>query len=532
MALKKYTKTAQLFDYQTMADGVSNAYLKSDGTLQGDNAWNTTDYIPCDGTNFVLADIGGNLISICFYDADKTFISGTPYNTGGAGIKVPVYATASNTAKYIRFSYRTGTLPDDISQLMLNEGTIALPYEPYGTIWKDIPYRRYETATDAVTNLPVQLYTDGQPVSSYTIKGNTSTSGTPSPSNPITISGCGDKTANLLNASTQNLTSGGLTTLIDFGEDVTFNELTLVSLFDNAQSGSIYGAFFDLKKADETHQYISLQAMRNSETDESFVTGTSISGNYYRTYTEPITFRYLNIYRYSNAYNKFSSGTAQIAMYADTTSKYYEPYGKYKISISSNQTALNPMYLTEQLMKIGDSVDTLASSGTVTYNIYKHELTGQETWYRTSAGKMYSSDALNGIPNYLHTLYEVTMMCSHYTADMNYGNTAHLSLNEISLYGTNGSTATREIYIYPDGYATAADYATYLQQQYANGTPVTIWFIMETPTTESVTAPSIPTTGGTATIDVDTTVKPSEFDLTYHGWHSHEPLKRENGQWS
>ena len=53
----------------------------------------------------------------------------------------------------------------------------------------------------------------------------------------------------------------------------------------------------------------------------------------------------------------------------------------------------------------------------------------------------------------------------------------------------------------------------------------------QTATTETVTVPTITTTGGTVTLDVDTTVKPSELDLTYHGWHEHQPLKRENGAW-
>ena len=78
---------------------------------------------------------------------------------------------------------------------------------------------------------------------------------------------------------------------------------------------------------------------------------------------------------------------------------------------------------------------------------------------------------------------------------------------------------------------TANGLREYLAAQYAAGTPVTVYYVLATPTTETVTAPTIPTTGGTATIDVDTTVKPSEISLTYHGWHSHEPLKRENGQW-
>ena len=79
----------------------------------------------------------------------------------------------------------------------------------------------------------------------------------------------------------------------------------------------------------------------------------------------------------------------------------------------------------------------------------------------------------------------------------------------------------------------------YLAQQYTNGTPVTVWYILATPTTgvvnepirkidtyaDSVSVTGIPTTGTAEQFDVDTTLKPSEVDLTYHGWHEHSDTK-------
>ena len=44
---------------------------------------------------------------------------------------------------------------------------------------------------------------------------------------------------------------------------------------------------------------------------------------------------------------------------------------------------------------------------------------------------------------------------------------------------------------------------------------------LATPTTEQITVPTLPTTGTAEQFDVDTTLKPSEVQLTYHGWHEH-----------
>ena len=125
-------RTGNLFDYQTMASGVTGYYLTSTGVETASNAWAITDYIPCNGQSFTLGKIGGNSPSICLYDSDKTFIAGQAYNTGGATYKNDITVTASQNAKYIRFSYFKDNQPDDLSTIMLNEGTTALPHELYG----------------------------------------------------------------------------------------------------------------------------------------------------------------------------------------------------------------------------------------------------------------------------------------------------------------------------------------------------------------------------------------------------------------
>lgn len=126
-------RMGNLFDYRTMSGTITEKYLNANGELVNDNSWGVTDYIPCGGTDFTIGKIGGGSPSICFYDANKNFINGKNYNTPyGAQRKTNITATSSSEAKFIRFSYCIFGYPDDLSKIMLNSGSTAPPYEPYG----------------------------------------------------------------------------------------------------------------------------------------------------------------------------------------------------------------------------------------------------------------------------------------------------------------------------------------------------------------------------------------------------------------
>ncbi len=81
-----------------------------------------------------------------------------------------------------------------------------------------------------------------------------------------------------------------------------------------------------------------------------------------------------------------------------------------------------------------------------------------------------------------------------------------------------GGSSNNEMYIYiPRLLATTvAGLKSYLAAKYTAGTPVTVWYVLETPTEEDppVPFPELTTLSGTNTLTVDTTVKPSRIDLT------------------
>ena len=94
-------------------------------------------------------------------------------------------------------------------------------------------------------------------------------------------------------------------------------------------------------------------------------------------------------------------------------------------------------------------------------------------------------------------------------------------------------------------YSSLDDYKSYVATQYSSGNPICVWYVLETPQTniilnepirkigdyaDTVTAANVPTTGTAEQFDVQTTLKPSEVSLTYHGWHEHEDTKYTQGE--
>ena len=59
-----------------------------------------------------------------------------------------------------------------------------------------------------------------------------------------------------------------------------------------------------------------------------------------------------------------------------------------------------------------------------------------------------------------------------------------------------------------------ASFNAYLAAQYANGTPVTVWYVLANPVTEQVTLPTLTPAKGSNTLSIGTTLPPSEVSIT------------------
>ena len=366
--------------------------------------------------------------------------------------------------------------------------------------WHDIPYYVHDTETDTITTLPAVLYPTGT-TATVGVKGNTVQSGTPTPDNPIMPQGCGNMTGNLFDGVIE---VGGLDTntgaetgqtdrrrsdYIEIEENTNYN----LSRTITATTSNLWALFYDENKG-----YIS--GSNKGTSNANFTVLTPANAKYLRWYVTA-----------NGSYDNL------MIIEGSTAPSEYIPYG-YKLTISSANTT-TPVYLGE---------------AQTTRKVKKLVLTGQERIVVNPSISASYAYYINAVSNYKQNLK--LGYCTHYP------NVTNASSAEGLYMGGSINLLTK----FSDGYDTVDKFKTYLQQQYAAGTPVTVWYVLATPETGIVNEPlmkigdyadevsnvSIPVTAGGDTISVGTTVQPSEVTANYKGWHPKTPKVSNNGQWS
>lgn len=130
---------AKIYDVSELEIGGVNLFVKSTasrgwwisntGVLNADGGWGYSDYIDVSGMKNYIASGFTNLgisPATCFYDSNKTFISGVASkNQNSQDSKRKTLPIPSN-AKYMRFSFALA----DIDTLKIEQGTKATAYSP------------------------------------------------------------------------------------------------------------------------------------------------------------------------------------------------------------------------------------------------------------------------------------------------------------------------------------------------------------------------------------------------------------------
>jgi len=187
--------------------------------------------------------------------------------------------------------------------------------------------------------------------------------------------------------------------------------------------------------------------------------------------------------------------------------------GQYKIPISSANTT-TPVYLGE--------VET-------TRKVKKYEFTGNES---IDYSALYTRFLIT-VPDFETMGVRITpFVMSHYIV---IDDGRPLSDVPDNAAYSGAASDNHIIFVKTTSYTSIQDFKTYLAQQYAAGTPVTVWYVLATEETGIVNEPirkigdyadtlsmeqagvSIPTANGSTTLDVETTVKPSEIYIKYRG---------------
>lgn len=212
-----------------------------------------------------------------------------------------------------------------------------------GSTWENAVVRKYGTASEIIVP-PTTIYADGSNITTYSIKGNTVQNGTPTPSNPVSVNGVGERTENLWDEQYSNISG----TLIYKPIYVGAGEYTLSTTVGFSDGAAV---LFLLAGNVRTGASSTINGVGSGITR----TVTAVDG-------------YVTIaYRKYAGYNPEEHDTM---LNSGSTAKPYEPYG-YKIPILINSTTYT-LYIGDNPLRKsldGTAYDTLDSDGTLTQRV-------------------------------------------------------------------------------------------------------------------------------------------------------------------
>lgn len=342
---------------------------------------------------------------------------------------------------------------------------------------------------------PLTFVAKGNPLINYEISGNTVQTGTPTPDSPIEPEFVGDKTENLFDPENCEV---GL--IAPDGSIRTTATQSFSTDFVEIPEGATYATLSQeaVISSPGTNNYLAIARYREDK--------TLIQRNYEYVSTSDGVSK--NILISSDAkYIRASIVASEPGANAlsvkpmlnwGTEALPYEPYG-YKLPISSGGQT-NNIYLGQ--------VQT-------TRKIKKLVLTGEETNLQKSRNREHTFEILN---------YSLRGICSHYS---------EMSGRDIDVVTGIYTNTTVTILVTDLRFTDLNDFKSYLAEQNTAGTPVTVWYVPRIPETAVVNEPlakigdyadsvnfsqagvEIPTVSGSNTLDVNTTVKPSNIYIEY-----------------
>ena len=401
-------------------------------------------------------------------------------------------------------------------------GTYSLDTGAYAITWG-----RADTFT-GTNSISARCY--GLPVKSWEIDGNSQQSGVPSPDNIIMPEFVGERTENVMPASpagvheenglTFTSDGNGIYTVSGIASETTLYMFRLNSTFTipiaSGRGGHGTFSLFNSQAPSTAGAPCRAQFFLGDTQQDSWALNT-------------INRRSIN---YENmgglkcdGFGLYISAGVEIDMQIspvltdnDTYPDSYIPYG-YKISLTS----------------AGQTVPVYLGQVSAVRQINKKIFTGDPTedWHLYN-GVLYSAD----ISDYLR-IKAVTTICSHYPSAENASGVAYVPEKTICM-GTESNDRT---FIRDSDFSSASNFRAFLAEQYQSGTPLTFWYVLETPQTGIVNEPLckidtyadtlsseqagviLPTNDGNTTISVDTALAPSKFEVKVHAKPIHYGFK-------
>lgn len=365
---------------------------------------------------------------------------------------------------------------------------------------KGIPYRGTLPATLTGTKAGY--------LHKYKIYGNTVQTGTPTPENPIEPSECGEKTANLLDEEHYEGT-GWLYSSGAIAPSTNYYISKLIPVTDGVWLSFINSVYPDIP---DTSMRIAFYDSDKTIISSSFRERTNITATFSEFFQKPSNGAY---FRYNGRITNNS-----VMVNTGSTALSYEPYG-YKLPLTS----------------AGQDVDIYLGESQTTRRIKKLVFDGTENWGSAyTDNNMFFHTSLSGV-------YNSNSFMSHFVQARIGSTTTETGYLILS---NNGDLRVR-----PNNPSAMglAGFKQFLAAQYANGTPVTVWYVLATEETGTLNEPlrkigdyadtidstqtsaQIPTSAGSTTISwAGEGLAPSEFDSVQE-WVDIPTYKRVNGEW-
>ena len=375
----------------------------------------------------------------------------------------------------------------------------------YADLWANIAGggTPVDVFAEMIGALPLYYNGKGYDLTDYLISGNAVQDGTPSADATVDATGSGVRTGNLFDVTAETVSlalqsTTGKTSSSEYSNTSDYIPISgtfTITLYSD--SGNIYRAnsrglcFYNASK-----EYISGIAYDGHTNSVRNVTISNV----------PNDCRYIRL--------THDKGVTRIMLNTGDTAIPYEPYG-YKLPLTANGVEY-PIYLGQ--------VET-------TRRVKKLVLTGEEVVYEYAnadiAFRINTSDAMI---SYRYCA------CTHFPYQRTPG--------QSTIDGVTAGAGDKNLYFtFSTSSAAAAgivagdvnSFKSYLSAQYANGTPVTVWYVLAEPETAVVNEPlhkignyadtisfaqagvAIPTVNGANVLDMTSPVKPSEMYIKGKG---------------
>ncbi|MCQ2580997.1 MAG: hypothetical protein MJ164_02395 [Alphaproteobacteria bacterium] len=294
------------------------------------------------------------------------------------------------------------------------------------------------------------------------IMGNSIQNGTPTPENPVEVVSVGNKNKNLFD-KTQGTIQGYPTA--GYTWYVGGYERSIVVKLEEGKTYTVvrapgYKATFRIQ-ASATYPLADGQTLQN-------IDSTGGSDETTKTITVPTGYPYVVIYvSNSSPYTEEKEKAicdAFMVVEGSAAPTEYIPYG-YRIPGTS-------IYLDEPLRKVGNYADELRPDGTVIRRVGVKVFDGTENWTGANPGNYF----------YISNSSQVT---GHRAFVSNYYKQSGNAFTNTSNYTICAAGAGTSIQIRDERFENVSAFKSWLAQQYAAGTPVTVYYPLATEVVEN-----------------------------------------------